>query len=295
MIFTIQLSGRSRLHKQDCSDYRRPQMSLRNSKKTLATAGASLALVATMVGVGLTSPSTAAWAAPAAPGIEHLMQAPATPGPRPGQQGQGQRGQFMQQHQQMEQAYQNALAGRLGISVDQLNAAMKQARIDTINQAVAAGKITQDQANQRIQAIQSGQRMGPQNGQGQQGQGQNGQGRPGFGQRGQGGPGGPGGMRDGGGELATILGITPDQLRTEFQAGKTIAQIGQEKGISRDQLKSKILDARKARLDGAVKAGRITADQEQQIMTRMTANIDRMLDMTPGQRQPRQNTGGSGN
>jgi len=193
----------------------------------------------------------------------------------------------------MEQAHQNALAGRLGISIDQLNAAMKQARIDTINQAVAAGQMTQDQANQRIQAIQSGQRMGPQNGQGQQGQGQQGQGRPGFGQRG---PGGPGGMRDGGPmELATILGITPDQLRTEFQAGKSIAQIGQDKGITRDQLKSKILDARKAKLDEAVKAGRITADQEQQIMTRMTANIDRMLDMTPGQRQPRQNTGGSGN
>src|SRR3954468_21919930 len=199
MIPTIQLSGRSRLHEQELPTYRRPGMSLRNRKKTLATAGASLALVATMVGVGLTSPSTAAWAAPAAPSIEHLMQATATPGtrpgPRPGQQGQGQRGQFMQQHQQMEQAYQNALAGRLGISIDQLTAAMKQARIDTINQAVAAGQMTQDQANQRIQAIQSGQRMGPQNGQGQQG-------RPGFGQRGQGGPGGPGGMRDGGGELA---------------------------------------------------------------------------------------------
>src|SRR3954447_8925126 len=112
MIPTIQLSSRSRLHKQDCSDHGRPGMSLRNSKKTLATAGASLALVATMVGVGLTSPSTAAWAAPAAPSIEHLMQQPSgTPGPRPGPQGQGDRGQMMQQHQQMEQAYQNALAG----------------------------------------------------------------------------------------------------------------------------------------------------------------------------------------
>jgi polyhydroxyalkanoate synthesis regulator phasin len=262
-------------------------MSLRNKKKAIATAGASLALVATMMGVGLASTSADVFAAPAAPGIEHLMQTTGTPGTQPGQPGQqpGRRGPGqgrpnMQQHQQMEQAYQNALAGRLGITADQLQAAMKQARIDVINQAVQAGQITQDQANQRIQAIQSGQRMGPQNGQGPRGQGQPGQGRPGFGQRGP-------GMR-GGGELASILGMSPDELRTAFQSGKSLAQIGQEKGISRDDLKAKILAARKTRLDQAVQAGKMTAEQEQQILDRMTANIDRQLDMTPGQRGPRQ-------
>jgi hypothetical protein len=262
-------------------------MSLRNKKKAIATAGASLALVATMVGVGLTSPAAAAWAAPVAPGIEQLMQAPTAPAaPKPGQPGQpgpGLRGGNMQQHQEMQQAYQAALAARLGISTDQLTAAMKQARIDTINQAVAAGKLTQDQANRMIQAIQTGQRPGgPGMRPGQQGQ--QGQGQPGQNWRG---PGGPGEMR-GGGELATILGISQEQLRTEFQAGKSLVQIAQEKGISRDTLKAKILDARKAQLDAAVAAGRISADQAQQMMTRITANIDRMLDMTPGQRQPGQ-------
>jgi hypothetical protein len=158
---------------------------------------------------------------------------------------------------------------------------MKQARIDVINQAVQAGKLTQEQADRMIQAIQNGQQPGMRPNQpGQRGPGQPGQGQPGQGQRG---PGGPGAMR-GGAELASILGITPEQLRAEFQAGKSLAQIGQEKGISRDTLKQKILDARKAELDAAVQAGRLTAAQRDQIVARMTANIDRMLDMTPGQR-----------
>lgn len=248
-------------------------MSLRNRKRSIATAGASLALAATLVGVGLTTASDAVFAAPAAPSIERFFQNNPAPGQQPGQPGQpgqGRRGPDMQQRQQQQQAYQSALAGRLGISVDQLNAAMKQARIDMINQAVQAGKLTQDQANRMIQAIQTGQRpqMGPrQNGQGQRG------------------PGGPGAMR-GGGQLASILGLTPEQLRAEFQAGKSIAQIGQDKGISRDALKQKILDARKAELDAAVQAGKLTGEQRDQIVARMTANIDRMLDMTPGQRRP---------
>ena len=60
----------------------------------------------------------------------------------------------------MQEAYLNALAARLGLSVDQLKEAQKQARIDLVNQAVAAGRITQEQANRMIQAIQSGQTPG---------------------------------------------------------------------------------------------------------------------------------------
>jgi sulfite reductase beta subunit-like hemoprotein len=79
--------------------------------------------------------------------------------------------------------------------------------------------------------------------------------------------------------------MTPEQLRAEFQAGKSLAQIAEAKGISRDTLKTKLLEARKAQLDAAVAAGRITAEQAQQIAARQAANIDKMLDMTPGQRR----------
>jgi hypothetical protein len=255
-------------------------MALRTNKKTLVAAGASLALAATIAGTGLIAPSTAVWAAPSgptAPSIEHLMQAQQPqPAPDPARPGPGMRrpgGPDMQQRQQMQQAYQSALAGRLGLTVDQLTAAMKQARIDVINQAVAAGKLPQDQANRMIQAIQSGQRPG----------------QPGMRQ------GGPQqGMRAGapGGELASILGMTPQDLQAQFQAGKSLAEIAQAKGISRDDLKKKLLDARSARLDAAVKAGRLTQAQADQIKAQMAANIDRRLDMKPGQQRPQRPAGG---
>ena len=255
-------------------------MNMQNRKRTIAAAGASLALVAAMVGASLTTASASAWAASTAPGLEDLRQASPSPVPKP----KPGRGGNMQQRQQMQEAYLNALAARLGLSVDQLKEAQKQARIDLINKAVADGTLTQEQANQRIQAIQSGQ--GP----GQPGAGQRGQERPGRGQRGQQGPGqgqgqrGPG-MPGPGQAIADLLGMTPQEIRTELQAGKSLAQIAEAKGVSRDTLKAKILETQKARLDAAVAAGRMTAEQAQQVATRQAANVDRMLDATPGQRR----------
>jgi hypothetical protein len=256
-------------------------MNMQNRKRTIAAAGASLALVAAMVGSSLTTASASAWAASTGPGLEEIRQASPSPEPKPGRGGerQGPRGGNMQ-HQQMHQAYLDALAGRLGLSVDQLKEAQKQAHIDLINKAVAEGKLTQEQANQRIQAIQSGQRPGG------PGAGQQGQERPSRGQRGQQGQGqrGPG-MPGPGQAVADLLGMTPQEIRTEFQAGKSLAQIAEAKGVSRDALKAKILETQKARLDAAVAAGRMTAEQAQQIATRQATNVDRMLDATPGQRR----------
>jgi polyhydroxyalkanoate synthesis regulator phasin len=254
-------------------------MSVRNKKKTFAATGASLALAAALIGGGLSTASASAWAAPAVPGFEQVRQATPSPEPKPkpARGGQNERRGGGMQHGQMQEAYLNALAGRLGLTVDQLKAAMKQSRIDLINKAVAEGKLDQERANRMIQAIESGQRPGQQ---GQQGQGQRGQG-PGQGQRGPGIP-GPGQA------IAEFLGMTPEQLRTESQAGKSLAQIAEAKGITRDALKAKILELHKTRLDAAVASGRMTADQAKQALDRMTANVDRMLDATPGQRrQPR--------
>jgi len=282
-------------------------MATRSKKAALATAGASLALVAALVGTGIATPPASAWAAPSVTLIDQVRQAESTPVAkperqrpmRPGQgQGQGPGGNA-QQRQQMHDAYMNALAGRLGLSVDQLKAAMQQSHIDLINQAVTEGKLTQEQADRRIQAIQSGQFPGPMGpggpgmrGQGQgQGPGMRGQGpRQGQGQgpgQGQRGPGMPGGPRQGGGgqEVAAILGMTQQELRTEMQSGKSLAQVAEAKGVSRDTLKAKLLELHKTRIDAAVAAGKLTAEQAQQMTERATANIDRMLDMTPGQRR----------
>jgi hypothetical protein len=250
-------------------------------KKTFAAAGVSLALAAAMVGIGFTSSAAPVQAQSASmvSGIERLFQAnpTGTPGPRPGfGRGQGQmdpaqRQQLQQQRQQQQDAFYNGVASHLGISPDALKDAIKQTRIDQINQAVKDGKIDQDRANRMIQAIQSGQGMmhpgGP------AGQGQR-QGRP--------------EMRGGAMLAASALGLTPEQLRTEMQGGQSLAQVAQAHGVSRDDLKTKLIAAQKARLDQAVANGQLTADQEQQVSSRFAANLDKMIDFVPGQGTPDQ-------
>jgi len=273
-------------------------MLTRTTKTRLATAGASLAIIAAVAGAGFALPSDAAWAATNAAGLTQLQQDPSAsptpgpgrggnqPGPR-GPQGGPQRGNMQQQHQ----AFETALAGRLGVTTDQLKEAQKLARIDIIKQAVADGKLDQARADRMIEAIQNGRGMmqpGQRPGQGPQGQGQ--QGGPGQrGQQGQrpggpGGPGGPGMMQGGPQQIADILGMTPQDLRTELQAGKSLAQVAEAKGISRDTLKAKLLEAHKTRIDAAVAAGKLTAEQAQKMTERANAQIDQMLDRTPGQR-----------
>jgi hypothetical protein len=249
-------------------------------KKTFAAAGASLALAAALVGVGLTSTAAPVQAQGASmiSGMERLFQAQptGTPGPRPGfGRGQGQmdpaqRQQFEQQRQQQQQAFLNSVASHLGVSPDALKNAMMQARIDQINQAVKDGKIDQDRANRMIQAIQSGQGMMHPGGPAGQGE----QGRP--------------DMRGGGMLAASALGLTPEQLRTEMQGGQSLAQVAQAHNVSRDDLKTKLITAQKARLDQAVANGRLTTDQAQQVASRFAANLDKMIDFVPGQGIPGQ-------
>ena len=91
-------------------------------------------------------------------------------------------------------------------------------------------------------------------------------------------------MQGGPQQVADILGMTPQDLRTELQAGKSLAQVAEAKGISRDTLKAKLLEAHKTRIDAAVAAGKLTAEQAQTMTERASAHIDQMLDRTPGQR-----------
>jgi lambda repressor-like predicted transcriptional regulator len=91
-------------------------------------------------------------------------------------------------------------------------------------------------------------------------------------------------MQGGPQQIADILGMTPQDLRTELQAGKSLAQVAEAKGISRDTLKAKLLEAHKMRIDAAVAAGTLTAEQAQKMTERANAHIDQMLDRTPGQR-----------
>lgn len=99
------------------------------------------------------------------------------------------------------------------------------------------------------------------------------------------GPGGPGrmGMRGGPAHLepadiAKALGISVAELRTQSEAGKTLAQIAAANNISKTALIDKLVAAAKAELAQAVKTGRITQAQADAIKGTLKTRITEMVD-----------------
>jgi AraC-like DNA-binding protein len=167
------------------------------------------------------------------------------------------------------QAFLNDVAKRLGVSPQQLTDALKGAFDDQLAAAVAAGKLTQAQANAIKQRIQ-----------------QTGAAPFGF-----------GGMRHFGAPrlfsvpghpflgvhegrfaaAAKYLGLTETQLANELSAGKSLAQIASARGKSVSGLKATMTAAVKARLDKAVAAKMLTSGQEQQILSRLSPMLDAQI------------------
>lgn len=162
----------------------------------------------------------------------------------------------------LDQSFWQALATRLGTTVERLQQAVKDAGKDTVAQGLADGRLTQEQAdrmNQRLDQWQPGQSglFGLPFGRG-------------------GGPGGHGAR--GGGSLggqavfdaaAKALGVTTTDLMTELRAGKTLADVAQAKGVDQNTVKQAIITAKKAEVDAAQQAGRLTAEQATQLKQRI--------------------------
>ena len=79
------------------------------------------------------------------------------------------------------------------------------------------------------------------------------------------GPYGPGGgHRDEQSFIAVAaeeLGLTRAELVDELEAGKTIAQVAEEKGVAPETIANAFVDIRKEQLDARVAEGRLTAEQ----------------------------------
>ena len=79
---------------------------------------------------------------------------------------------------------------------------------------------------------------------------------------------------------ASYLGLTADQIETQLQGGKTLAQIATAQGKTADGLVQAILSAQRSNLDKLVTAGKLTADQEQTIEKGLTTMITNIVDGT---------------
>ena len=153
---------------------------------------------------------------------------------------------------QESQAIVNDAAGRLGITPSKLSGALKQALLDRIDAAVAAGRLTKAQADALKQRINS-----------------NdfpifGGGRPDFGHF------GFFGKLD---AAAGYLGLTEAQLHSELESGKTLAEIAKDHGKSADGVVNALVEAAKQKLDAAVKAGRLTQAQADQMLNDLHSRI----------------------
>jgi hypothetical protein len=157
----------------------------------------------------------------------------------------------------------DATAKNLGIEPSKLSAALKKALEDRVDAAVAAGRLTKQQGDELKQRIESGEVpffAGPGGG-------------PGFGH----GFGGPRMFLPGLDAAASYLGLTEDQLQSRLRSGKTFAEIakGQNKSVS--GLEDALVKEAQDRLDQAVKDGRLSKAQEQQILSGLRQHVDELV------------------
>ncbi|HTU86570.1 MAG TPA: hypothetical protein VMF57_13400 [Solirubrobacteraceae bacterium] len=180
-------------------------------------------------------------------------------------------------------AFLNDVAKRLHVTPQQLTAALNGAEVDQLQAEVKDGKLTQSQANSLEQRLKQnggasaapfgffgpgfgfGGGPAPGGGPGPQ---------PGFAPRLRAFP-GPGGLglARGLGSAASYLGLTNAQLIQQLTGGKSLAQIATAKGKSVSGLEAAITTATKTMLDKLVANKTITAAQEKQILSRLSARI----------------------
>ena len=150
-----------------------------------------------------------------------------------------------------------------------LEDAYKAAALERLDAAVKDGRLTQAQANGLRQRIESGDFLGPGLFLGPRGFG-------GFGHHGFGPPGfGPFGGKLG--AVAQYLGLTLSELATKLQSGQPLADVAKAAGKSVEGLKTAMLSDAKAKLDQAVKDGKLTDAQRDQIVAGLESRIDDLV------------------
>jgi hypothetical protein len=154
-------------------------------------------------------------------------------------------------------AFEAAVADKLGVSTQQLEDAFKAAALERLDAAVADGHLTKAQADEIRERIESGEGLVP------------------FGFFGgphleMHGP-GPFGHLD---AAADYLGLTEAQLSEKLFSGQSLADVAKAQGKSVDGLKKAMLAEAKERLDQAVANGHITAAERDEMLKRLESALD---------------------
>jgi polyhydroxyalkanoate synthesis regulator phasin len=151
--------------------------------------------------------------------------------------------------------YQEALAEKLGVSVEELQAAQEGAREQVIDDAVASGRITEEQA-ERLRNAEFGDI------------------RRGF----------AGGVRHAIGNtfetVAELLGLTTDEVREGLADGKSLNDLAAEQGVS--NLEAQLVAELTADIQAKVADGSITQDQADRMLENLAERVGNLVEHEGG-------------
>lgn len=157
----------------------------------------------------------------------------------------------------------DAVAARLGISGEQLQAAFKAELTARIDAAVAAGKLTADQGAKLKERIANAKGLGI-------------IARRGFAKRHKAFV-----HRIARAKLkhpaAEYLGMSREELAAARKSGTSLAQLAESKGKSVDGLVAAIVAPAKTRLAKAVANGRLTQQRSDEILARLTDRVEKLV------------------
>jgi hypothetical protein len=150
-------------------------------------------------------------------------------------------------------------AERLGVTPEELTTAMTEAQVEIIDEAVAEGRLTEEQAAKLKERIEE---YGPLSVMGR-------------------------GHRVGKalchgarlvvGAAAEVLGKDPAEVAEAVRSGESLAEQAEAQGTSVEDFKAALLDAIKATLQGKVEEGTIIQEQADRIFAGIEEHIDRII------------------
>jgi len=164
------------------------------------------------------------------------------------------------------QSFVSRLAGKLGISEDQLTTAVKDVELEMGDEALAEGRITEEQAAEMRDRIENGELRFP-------------------------GGHGPRGHRcDVAGRFvyltAEVLGTEESAVIDGLQDGKSLVTIAGENGMDADAFKAALTAEVEEHLAEKVAGATLTQEQADRMLAKFNENVDRVINHTPGPDQP---------
>jgi hypothetical protein len=187
------------------------------------------------------------------------------------------------------------VAAEKNVAVDTIVEAVIAARSERLNQLVTDGQLTQEQADAMLTLMKANvtERINAEWPAGGFGRGMMGGGRWG-GMMGGGrwGGGMMGGMMGGGrwggpgtspmSTVAEELGLTPAELVTELQAGKSVADVAAEKNVAVDTIVDAVLASRTARLNDLVAKGQLAQEEVDNRLANLRVDVIDWLNQSWG-------------